>query len=128
MDNSRLKILSGLYFNCKEQLNTLKEQVIINSIEIQLINDTGAVLMQKIKDTNDGLIKIRLQQVVNGSIVEQLKEAHLKADKSVSDITLPATENKIAYLEARLESIKKFLGDDYKEIEKYEKDKILKNK
>jgi len=128
MENARLKILTGLYFNCKEQLNTLKEQVEKNSIEIQLLNDTGAVLLQEIEKTNNGIKKASLSALVN-NIPEELKEAHVKANKSVGDRTLPATENKITYLEARLESIKNLLGkENYLEIEKYEKDKILKNK
>lgn len=129
MDNARLRILVGLYFNCKEQLNTLKEQVEKDSIEIQVLNETGVLLLQRSEEIKDGMRKISLKQFVSEVIPEKLKEAHLKADGSVRGITSPANEMKIAYLEARLGSIKKLLGESScQAIEKYEEERILKNK
>jgi len=129
MDNARLKVLVGLYFNCNEQLSIIRGQVEKNSIEIQLLNDIGALLTEEIKNTKDNLRKISLQKLIAGFITEKLTDAHLKADESVRVITSPDKEKEIAYLEARLESIKSLLGkENCQEIERYEKEKIQKNK
>ena len=129
MDNAQLRLLVGLYYNCKDQLNALKEQAEKDKIEIEILNRTGVSLTKKIGETKDGIIKIRLQQLVNKFIVNKISEAKSKADASMKEITLPAKENEIAYFEARLESIKELLGEsNCKAIEKYEEESILKNK
>lgn len=129
MDNAQLRLLVGLYYNCKDQLNALKEQAEKDKIEIEILNRAGISLTKKIEETRDAIIKTRLQQLVNKFVVDKIKEATLKADASTKEITLPAKENEIAFFEARLESIKELLGEsNCKAIEKYEEESILKNK
>ena len=124
MKNLELKQLVKLYWQAKTELDELQEAYLKSETETKLMDGLQNLLKEKFKASNPMDRQIMFD-----------KFFYFEHDRVIYDgiepirkINDPQTKIRVLYLETKLDVIKGILGEEnLKDLEKYERERILKN-
>jgi len=129
MTNTELKHLVDLYWQTREELNNLRKDYKDSNIDREVLGKVEELLKQKSKDKPTDLENRQfLYTIYDKFLHPEIDQVNDKNRSSEIEINKFEVKLQIAYAEMKLEVIKQLLGEDIiKQIEKYEKEFILKH-